>query len=178
MKLSPNETQWLDKRRDKTTSALKDWFGHVTIPDFDAAGYIDRVSGNVKNVPNLGIAVSGGGYRAMLNGAGAIKAFDGRTPNSTAQGQVGGLLQSATYLAGLSGGSWLVGSIYMNNFTTISTLETNKEGSVWQFENSIFEGPSNGGIQLLDSIDYYRELSDAVSAKSDAGYPTSITDYW
>lgn len=157
---------------------MKDWFGHVTIPDFDAAGYIDRVSGNVKNVPNIGIAVSGGGYRAMLNGAGAVKAFDSRTPNSTAKGQVGGLLQSATYLTGLSGGGWLLGSIYMNNFTTISTLETNKEGSVWQFDNSIFEGPSNGGIQIFDSVKYYRELNDAVSAKSDAGYPTTITDFW
>lgn len=177
-KLSPNETQWLEKRRGKTTSALKDFFGHVKIPNFDAAGYIDKVSGDVKDVPNVGIAVSGGGYRALMNGAGAIKAFDSRTSNSTSKGQLGGLLQSATYLSGLSGGGWLVGSIYMNNFSTISTLETHEEGSIWQFENPIFEGPDTGGLQIVDSAKYFHDISKAVSAKSDAGYPTTFTDYW
>lgn len=175
-KLSSHETEWLHKRRGKTTSALKDFFGHVQIPNFDAAGYIDKVSSNVTNVPNIGIAVSGGGYRALMNGAGAIEAFDSRTPNSTAKGHLGGLLQSATYLAGLSGGSWLVGSIYMNNFSTIRALQT--DGGVWQFQNSIFEGPDTGSIQLLDSATYYKDIDDAVSAKSRAGFPTAITDYW
>ncbi|KAF4177641.1 hypothetical protein CNMCM7927_003034 [Aspergillus lentulus] len=177
-KLSPNETSWLEMRRGKTTSAMKDFFNHVKIQDFDAAGYIDRHSSNSSDLPNIGIAVSGGGYRALMNGAGAIKAFDSRTPNSTSAGQLGGLLQSATYLSGLSGGSWLVGSIYINNFTTISALQTHQKGTVWQFQNSIFEGPDGGSIQILDSASYYRDISNAVSGKSDAGYPTSITDYW
>lgn len=177
-KLSPNESDWLDSRRDKTKSALKDFFGHVSIKDFDAAGYIDRVSGNSSNLPNIGIAVSGGGYRALMNGAGAIKAFDSRTDNSTSQGQLGGLLQSATYVAGLSGGAWLVGSIFVNNFTTISDLQTHEKGSVWQFQNSIFEGPDEGSIQILDSASYYKDIHDAVSQKNDAGFNTTITDYW
>lgn len=176
--LSPNETSWLETRRGKTTSAMKDFFNHVKIQDFDAAGYIDRHSSNSSDLPNIGIAVSGGGYRALMNGAGAIKAFDSRTPNSTSAGQLGGLLQSATYLSGLSGGSWLVGSVYINNFTTISALQTHQKGTVWQFQNSIFEGPDGGSIQILDSATYYRDISNAVSGKSDAGYPTSITDYW
>ncbi|KAL4804246.1 lysophospholipase catalytic domain-containing protein [Aspergillus unguis] len=176
--LSPNETSWLKSRREKTQSALKDFFGHVKVGNFDAAGYIDRVSSNSSNVPNIGIAVSGGGYRALLNGAGAIKAFDSRTENSTAEGQLGGLLQSATYLSGLSGGGWLVGSIFMNNFSTIEALQSSQEGGVWQFQNSIFEGPDEGGIQILDSAGYYREIYNAVSDKNDAGYETSITDYW
>lgn len=177
-KISQNESSWLDTRRDKTTSALKDFFGHVTIDNFDAAGYIDRVKGNSSDLPNIGIAVSGGGYRAMLNGAGAIKAFDSRTENSTAAGQLGGLLQSSTYVAGLSGGGWLVGSIYINNFTSISDLQTHKDGAVWQLENSILEGPDTGGIQLFDSVGYWKDIHDEVSSKSDAGFPTSITDYW
>ncbi|EAW10337.1 lysophospholipase family protein [Aspergillus clavatus NRRL 1] len=177
-RLSPDEVSWLKTRREKTTSALKDFFNHVKIKDFDPVGYINQVAGNMSNVPNIGIAVSGGGYRALMNGAGAIKAFDSRTPNSTSSGQLGGLLQSATYLAGLSGGSWLLGSIYINNFTTISDLQTYEKGAVWQFQNSIFEGPDGDKIQILDSASYYKAISDAVSGKSDAGYPTSITDYW
>ncbi|KAI9931040.1 hypothetical protein ASPWEDRAFT_178756 [Aspergillus wentii DTO 134E9] len=177
-KLSSNETSWLNTRRDKTTSALKDFFGHVTIKDFDAAGYVDKFSSNSSNLPTIGIAVSGGGYRAMLNGAGAIKAFDSRTDNSTNTDQLGGLLQSATYLSGLSGGSWLVGSIYVNNFTSISDLQTYEDGEVWQFENSIFEGPDSGSIQILDSASYYKDIEQDVSGKSKAGFSTSITDYW
>ena len=177
-RLSSNESSWLETRRDKTLNGMKDFFNHVTIPDFNAVQYIDRISSNTSDLPNIGIAVSGGGYRALMNGAGAIKAFDSRTNNSTSSGQLGGLLQSATYLAGLSGGGWLVGSIYINNFTTIADLQTHEAGSVWQFQNSIFEGPDGDSIQILDSASYYKDISDAVSAKSDAGYQTSITDYW
>ncbi|PYI22298.1 hypothetical protein BO86DRAFT_68604 [Aspergillus japonicus CBS 114.51] len=176
--LSSNETSWLKTRRGKTESALKDFFGHVTIADFNATEYIDRVSGNTSDLPNIGIAVSGGGYRALMNGAGAIKAFDSRTNNSTSDGQLGGLLQSATYLAGLSGGGWLVGSLYMNNFSTISDLQTYDDGDIWQFQNSIFEGPEGNGIQLFNSASYYRDIYDAVQGKSRAGFNTSITDYW
>lgn len=176
--LSENESSWLDTRREKILPAMKDFFGHVSIDQFDAAGYLDRVSSNSSNLPNIGIAVSGGGYRAMLNGAGASKAFDSRTENSTAAGQLGGLLQSATYFSGLSGGGWLLGSIYINNFTSISDLQTYEDGSVWQLGNTILEGPDTGGIQLFDSVGYWDDINDEVSSKSDAGFPTSITDYW
>jgi lysophospholipase len=157
---------------------MSDFFGHVSVGSFDAVSYINKVANNASALPNIGIAVSGGGYRALMNGAGAIKAFDSRTPNSTSPGQLGGLLQSATYLSGLSGGSWLLGSIYVNNFTTVSALQTNQPGQVWEFSNSIFEGPKEGGIQVLNSADYFKTISDEVSGKGDAGFPTTITDYW
>lgn len=176
--LSSNESSWLRTRRNNTLSAMREFFGRVNITDFDAVGYINRISSNTSNLPNIGIAVSGGGYRALMNGAGAIKAFDNRTVNSTSNGQLGGLLQSATYLAGLSGGAWLVGSIYLNNFSTISSLQTYDPGDVWQFQNSIFEGPDGDSIQIIDSATYYRDIYDAVSGKDDAGWQTSITDYW
>lgn len=176
--LSPSEKSWLEKRRNNTIQAMKDFFGHVKVDNYDAVSYINSVAHNATALPNIGIAVSGGGYRALMNGAGAIKAFDSRTENSTAPGHLGGLLQSATYLAGLSGGGWLVGSIYINNFTTIAALQTEQKGSVWEFGNSILEGPDTGGLQILDSATYYKDISDAVSSKADAGYPTSITDYW
>jgi lysophospholipase len=51
----------------------------------------------------------------MLNGAGAIAAFDNRTTSSTDKGDLGGIVQAATYLSGLLGGSWVVGSLYVQN---------------------------------------------------------------
>ncbi|GFF42686.1 lysophospholipase 1 [Aspergillus udagawae] len=177
-KLSPSELNWLGLRRQKTFKAMKDFFGHIQIKDFDAVSYLDKISNNSSLVPNIGIAISGGGYRALMNGAGALKAFDGRTENATAKGQLGGLLQSATYLAGLSGGGWLLGSVYLNNFTTISSLQTNTLGTPWQFENSIIKGPDDGGPLLTSATRYYEEIVHAVAEKNDAGYPTTITDFW
>lgn len=177
-KLSPNETSWLKDRRKKALSGLKDFFGHVKVGDYDVGSYLDKHSSNMSNIPNIGIAVSGGGYRALMNGAGAIKAYDSRTDNATAKGQLGGLLQSATYLAGLSGGSWLLGSIYINNFTTIDKLQTHEDGDVWQFGNSIFEGPKSGKLQVLDSASYYKDIAEAVNSKRKAGFDASITDIW
>ncbi|GIJ84640.1 lysophospholipase 1 [Aspergillus pseudoviridinutans] len=94
--LSSEETSWLDVRRGKTVPALKEFFGHVEIDNFDASSYIESHSSNSSNLLNIGIAISGGGFRAMLNGAGVLKAFDSRTEGATAKGQLGGLLQSAT----------------------------------------------------------------------------------
>lgn len=176
--LSDSETTWLQKRRGVTTSALRDFFGHVPIPGFDAASFIDRNAHNVSLIPNIGIALSGGGYRALTNGAGSLKAFDNRTKNSTVPGQLGGLLQASTYVAGLSGGSWLVGSVFINNFSTIDSLQTHDSGDVWQFSQSILEGPDGSSIQVIDSATYYHDITDAVDAKNDAGFQTSITDYW
>jgi len=82
---------------------MRDLLGRLNITGFDATSYINAHQNNVSALPNIGIAASGGGYRALMNGAGALAAMDSRTPGATGAGQIGGLLQSATYLAGLSG---------------------------------------------------------------------------
>lgn len=116
----------------------------------------------------------------VINSAGALRAFDSREENSTTTGHLGGLLQSSTYLAGLSGGGWLVGSIFVNNYTTISNLLRRplKTSSVWEFGNSIFKGPANNGSSLLDISRYFDDIYQAVTDKAKAGFQTSITDYW
>jgi len=150
---------------------MADLLARFNISDFDAQTYLNNHGDNFSALPNIAIAASGGGYRAMLNGAGAVAAFDSRTENSTGPGQLGGLLQSATYFSGLSGGSWLVGSLYVNNFTTISALLNDTTTSVWDLETSVIQGPANVS-------NYYRQLLDDVNAKENAGYNTSITDFW
>lgn len=150
---------------------MKNFFGNVKIPNFDAVKYLTNVS--TEQPPNVAIAVSGGGYRAMLTGAGVVKAFDSRTPVSSGAGQLGGLLQSATYLAGLSGGSWLVASIYANNFTTISALQDDTTGEAWQLGQSIEEGPST-----MNSTTYFATIIEQVNSKYEAGFNTTVTDPW
>ncbi|KAH8159304.1 hypothetical protein CIB48_g8938 [Xylaria polymorpha] len=177
--LSPEEVAWLKKRRANTIDPMKAFFKLANIPDFDAANYVDSHSSNFSIVPNVGIAVSGGGYRALMNGAGFIAAADSRTPGSTAAGGIGNLLQAATYLAGLSGGGWLVGSIFANNFSTIPQLRDGQPGSaLWQFSNSILEGPKDSGLSILNTAEYWHDIADQVDDKRNAGYGISITDYW
>jgi len=163
---------------------MRTLFQQLNITGLDTNAYFDNHMSNTSELPNIAIAASGGGYRALLNGAGAVAAFDSRTAhNSTAAGALGGLLQSSTYLAGLSGGSWLVGSLYANNFTSIQSIldqdtPADNSGSLWQFGNSIFEGPASSGIQLFGSVDYFSTIRDEVDGKNNAGYETTITDYW
>ncbi|KAL2178790.1 lysophospholipase catalytic domain-containing protein [Thermothelomyces heterothallicus CBS 202.75] len=175
--LSKSESDWLAKRRPLTVEPMIQLLKRANIGGFDAEAYINRVADDVKDLPNIGIAVSGGGYRALMNGAGFIAAADSRTPGSTDKGGIGGLLQASTYLSGLSGGGWLVSSIYANNFSTVTALRDGSEdSSVWKFDSSIFTGPDLPGI--LDTARYWAKVASQVASKKDAGFETSITDYW
>ncbi|KAF2804556.1 uncharacterized protein BDZ99DRAFT_451627 [Mytilinidion resinicola] len=180
--LSDEETSWLEKRRSNTVSSMREFLVRMNITGFDAGAYVDSHAKNSSAMPNVAIAVSGGGWRALMNGAGALAAYDNRTPNATNTGQLGGLLQSATYLAGLSGGGWLVGSLFVNNYTSVQDLinsTPDQSGDLWQFSNSILKGPESGGIQILSTVQYYDDLYDTVNAKSEArNFNTSLTDYW
>ena len=60
---------------------------------------MDRVA--PLDLPVIGISMAGGGLRASIVTAGFLKAFDTREGESTERG-IGGLLQSASYLTGLS----------------------------------------------------------------------------
>jgi lysophospholipase len=143
--LSDSETAWLKTRQAAIVDPMRDLLGRLNISGLDTNAYVDKQKGVAGAMPVIGIAMSGGGYRALLNGAGALAAFDSRTPNSTSKGHLGGLLQSATYLAGLSGGAWLVGSLYVNNFTSVQNIASTPRtqsatGGLWQFARTILQG--------------------------------------
>ncbi|KAJ5753652.1 uncharacterized protein N7511_007805 [Penicillium nucicola] len=175
-RLSVDEARWLQIRKKETVPALKALFAHLNMSSFDAVSYIESHSSTISDIPNLGIAISGGGYRALTNGAGALKALDSRTPGTTQMGHLGGVLQSATYLSGLSGGGWLLGSIYVNNFTTISDLQAHHR--IWKFQNTIIKGPARKGLGAWHTAEYYHDLAELVSWKKEAGFNISLTDYW
>lgn len=173
--LSPSEKAWLTKRRAATVQPMKDFMSRANIAGFDAESYLSDQANNVANLPNIAIALSGGGYRALMNGAGSLAAMDNRTAGSTDQGGLGGLLQATTYLAGLSGGGWLVGSLFANSFASVSDIMNNT--NVWQFQSSIFTGPSVGALGL-STVEYWNDIRNQVNDKSGAGFQTSVTDYW
>ncbi|TLS28385.1 hypothetical protein PpBr36_01928 [Pyricularia pennisetigena] len=177
--LSAEETAWLVNRRKNTVKPMADFLARANIQDFNASDYVSRFQGEISSLPNIALAFSGGGYRALLNGAGFIKAADDRTPGTTEPGGIGGLLQASTYMSGLSGGSWLLGSVFNNNFSTIGQLQENP--NVWKFDHSIFGGPKTSGNaikKIIDSASYWKDIIGDVDKKKKAGFSTSITDYW
>jgi lysophospholipase len=85
-----------EREKSVIPQAWKDWVG-----DGSGIGYkLDQDFGGV--YPRIGIAVSGGGYRAAQYGAGVLSGLDARNESAKAAG-TGGLLQVTTYLSGLSG---------------------------------------------------------------------------
>lgn len=169
--LSQEEIDWTKKRRAETVPYIRDLLKRIDIPDFDSEAYLKDAEKDNASLPNIGLAFSGGGYRALLNGAGAFAAWDIRSAENDGKGNLGGLLQSSTYVSGLSGGSWLVGSLYVNNFTTVQASLNSL--SIWQFQQSILEGPEQYSLRK-----YFTSIVEEVSDKKDAGYERSITDYW
>lgn len=73
----------------------------------------------------------------------------------------------ADYIAGLSGGSWAVGSLAINNWPTTQALND----EVWNLEENLVI-PENGKVK------FYASLVADVKQKRDLGYNTAITDYW
>jgi hypothetical protein len=67
--LSPLESQYISQRQLKATESLQSWLELANLNDFNVTSFL----ANKSNVPILAIAFSGGGYRAMLNGAGVFQ---------------------------------------------------------------------------------------------------------
>ncbi|KAI5959280.1 uncharacterized protein KGF55_005430 [Candida pseudojiufengensis] len=164
-KISDKEKEWLEGRDDITNQKIVEFLKNANMTDINLDDYSD------KNI-HIGLAFSGGGYRAMLNGAGQLSALDERTRVEKGHG-LPGLLQASTYIAGLSGGSWLVGSVLMNNFTSIQDIVDKNE--IWDLTHSII---NYGGINVIKTYNYYKGISDDLDDKKDAGFELSLTDTW
>lgn len=165
--VSEKEEDWISERHKVTAPKLIEFLNRMNMTDFNATSFLSNTT------VSIGLAFSGGGYRAMLAGAGEFSALDERTTNSTNSGHLGGLVQASTYFAGLSGGNWMLNSIVLNNFTSVQALQGDKD--IWDLTASIF---NPGGINIFSTASYYDRIADEVEEKKDAGFNISITDIW
>ncbi|CDZ98760.1 phospholipase b [Phaffia rhodozyma] len=126
-------------------------------------------SSNTSASPNVALAYSGGGYRAMINGAGGLWGTDSRHTEAVdaGTGQIG---QVASYMAGLSGGSWMLTSYYANSNNTPPYLAQ----YVWNISSNLVL-PTDG---FFDTIEFYTDITEQAYDKKDAGYDIQITDVW
>ncbi|PRT56040.1 Lysophospholipase 1 [Wickerhamiella sorbophila] len=162
--ISQNEVQYVEDRKKHTSTALHEFFKNSNV-DFDPSLFTDSV---------VGLAFSGGGYRAMLTGAGEVAALDARTKGNNGHGHIGGLLQGSSYITGLSGGGWLLGSVYFRNFSTVENIVNEKD--LWDLEKPLFVAEQ--AKDCLSKIKLYWRLYKNVSWKKSHGYSVTITDLW
>ena len=170
--ISKMEAEYIVKRHEKTNKNLITFLGkQANLSDFDAEKFITDYSDS-HNI-SIGLAFSGGGYRAMINGAGQLLGLDDRYDESVKSG-LGGLLQSSSYISGLSGGSWLLGLMVLNDWISVADI-VDDNIDIWKLDDSIF---NPNGINVIKTLLYYRRMASAISSKDDAGFNTSITDIW
>lgn len=159
--MSGDEKDWVEGRKAITQPALENFLRRTDL-DFNYERLLENHNFTIAH------AFSGGGFRAMLSGAGAMAALDSRTPNSNQKRHLGGLLQAATYVTGLSGGSWLLTSIYMNQFASINQLVNSRQ--VWNLKEHL--------LLPRDPLLFWGMLFDQVGRKKQAGFQVTLTDFW
>ncbi|KAG0700944.1 lysophospholipase catalytic domain-containing protein [Suillus ampliporus] len=181
--LSSSEASYVQNRKtDVLPQAWKTYLSNVMSTNASLPSYVSSIlSGASSEMPTLGIATSGGGYRAAIFGAGVLNALDGRNSSSDTAG-IGGLLQAATYLSGLSGGSWFLTSLAQANFPTIQELifgpssptVSNNSWGGWNADYDIATPSSNP----VTDTEYYTDLVEELRGKYDAGYVVTFADFW
>ncbi|KAA0719104.1 Cytosolic phospholipase A2 [Triplophysa tibetana] len=147
MALCDQEKIFLQTRRDRVMLAIKKLLKMET-PSFLPA--------SPREVPTIAILGSGGGFRAMVGFSGVMKAL-----------YESGVLDCATYVAGLSGSTWYMSMLYSHpEFPTKGLGEINKE---------LMSRVSNNPLKLLLPQNINRYVK-ALWKKKSAGQPVTFTD--
>lgn len=76
----------------------------------------------------------------------------------------------ASYVAGLSGGSWAVGSLAINNWPTVQSLQD----STYNFSVGLLANPSNA--TTTNNNTFQNTIGADLVAKQTAGYQVSLID--
>lgn len=167
--LSEPEIRYIKERSQRSIPLWENYLRSIDLKDFDLVNFLDRAKrqGGIagETVPNLGIALSGGGARACCLGGAILEAFDSRNPKAV-EAKVAGILQLANYATGLSGTSWLLGALATSNFPTVSSLSP--KWRLWE-QHHLWD---------WKVVKFYPKVYKAVKKKKKAGFPTSMIDFW
>lgn len=125
--LNPEEGAYISNRSLLTSEAWAQVLQRNKIPGLDYSEF------SMEKDIVIGISFSGGGYRAMLLGAGVLDAMDARSNQNSV---LAGLLQSSSYMAGISGGSWLVMSNFLGDNQPVEYMKRNS----WSLDKQLLPG--------------------------------------
>ncbi|KAI5276728.1 lysophospholipase [Aureobasidium subglaciale] len=152
--LGSDEAAYIAARKPQADAALAAWL-QKTDSSFTTT-----------DLPTVGLVLSGGGYRALLSGAGLIQGLDARDSDLSTSG----LYQAMTYETSLSGGAWFSTSWTGLNWPTVSYLRDN----LWSqsFADSLLVP-----ARLLSAVAYAEIVKDIVD-KAKAGFPPTLIDVY
>ncbi|ODV91276.1 hypothetical protein CANCADRAFT_31967 [Tortispora caseinolytica NRRL Y-17796] len=159
-----SEEEYVQKRLENAKEHFKAFLKESSNLQIDVDAYINA------EMPRIALAFSGGGFRAMTCGAGSMVAMDARTPGAVGPNQLGGLLQSSAYVAGASGGSWLVASSFAHGY--VSPLEIIKNNG-WQLQNFLL-APKSG---VIANVKFFYNIYKALKSKKEVA-PVTVVDIW
>jgi lysophospholipase len=166
--LSSKESHWVQGRKRVVADAFKDYLENLDMENFSVSEYIQRIrEDDFANVPILAFAISGGGWRSGLGGAGAYRALDTRLGAAREQ-RTGGLLQSLTYTTGQSGGNWPTLSMPLYGFPTVD--EITKSWKPW-LERFVVKHNSN-------HAETDKRIFEEIAEKAKAGFNVSLADFF
>ncbi|MBW0481594.1 hypothetical protein O181_021309 [Austropuccinia psidii MF-1] len=162
--LGNGEAHYISQKAKNSTRIWRAYLSRSELTDFDIEKFLNCEGVAGKTLPNLGLALSGGGLRALFGGAGTLHAFDDRNDQAMQEG-TGGILQLANYITALSGSSWLVGSWATSNYPTFTELNR----TVWHLTGS-------KSYKYWDAMKSSPKAFAQAKKKSKAGFPASLVD--
>ncbi|PWN86959.1 FabD/lysophospholipase-like protein [Acaromyces ingoldii] len=122
--LGAGEAAYIDRRTKVVQQAWLDKLSALNLSSDAVTAMIQ------KDPPRIAFAMSGGGLTATLFNTGYLQGLDARNATAQARGTAG-LLDLFSYIGGLSGGSWALGTLALNDWPTVQSLHDN----VWQLED-------------------------------------------
>lgn len=194
--LSREEQDYISTRTEQVLpGAWKEYLANVKLslpPGTNLPTYVSDIlaPGNTRlprkpDFPKLGIALSGGGLRAAYFAAGVLTSLDGR--NKTISSGTNGVLQAATYLAGLSGGGWFTTALIQANFPTIPDLVFPPASDSSSPNSTTANNARFGGFLTQFDLElpteaaqpgFFESLVAELAPKHAAGFPVTLTDAW
>lgn len=162
--ISQDEYSYIAARQVKTSDNLINFLDDLKIPDYNQTSFSDYFDILNQTTINVGLAFSGGGFRALFTGAGEIMALDSRTTNDSS---LKGLLDSSAYISGLSGGSILLSTLLFNNWTSVEEL-INSNTTIWNTTNP----------PVSSDLTFWTGLLEEVMPKKEAGYEITLVDLY
>ncbi|XP_031464338.1 cytosolic phospholipase A2 [Phasianus colchicus] len=146
MALCDEEKKFRQQRKDNIMQSMKSFLGEENSKNLTTS----------RDVPVIAVLGSGGGFRAMVGFAGVMKAL-----------YESGVLDCATYIAGLSGSTWYMSTLYSHpDFPEKGPKEINQE-----LMNSVSHNPL-----LLLTPQKVKRYIEALWNKKSSGQPVTFTD--
>ncbi|NXV99395.1 PA24A phospholipase, partial [Fregetta grallaria] len=146
MALCDEEKKFRQQRKDNIMHSMKSFLGEENSKNLTTS----------RDVPVIAVLGSGGGFRAMVGFAGVMKAL-----------YESGILDCATYIAGLSGSTWYMSTLYSHpDFPEKGPKEINEE-----LMNSVSHNPL-----LLLTPQKVKRYIEALWNKKSSGQPVTFAD--